>query len=154
MKRFDIEDAEADDAGQRQRAGEAERRFAYRIRQALNESAAALAPATLERLATARKAAVRAQKHSEPRRASAWQPEFAHANAGRGEDAPRFGLARIGLVFSALLLVGACLTGLYRIEQQRRIEDLADMDAAVLTDDLPISAYADHGFNAFLKQNP
>jgi hypothetical protein len=57
-------------------------------------------------------------------------------------------------VFSAIVLVGACLTGLYQFEQDRRIEDLADMDTAVLNDDLPISAYADQGFNAFLKQNP
>ena len=59
-----------------------------------------------------------------------------------------------GLVFSTILLVGVCLAGLYQFEQDRRIEDLADMDTAVLNDDLPISAYADQGFNAFLKQNP
>ena len=153
MKRFDGETS-VDDAGKRQRADEAERRFAYRIRQALNESAADLAPATLERLAAARKVALRAQKHPEPRRVSAWQPELARASSGRGDDEPRFGLARIGLVFSALLVVGACLTGLYQFEQQRRIEELADMDTGVLTDDLPISAYADQGFNAYLKQNP
>ena len=150
MKRFDDHD---DDAGRRQRAADAERRFAYRMRQALNESAAALAPATLERLALARKSALRAQKNAEPRRIAAWQREFAYAHAG-GDDAPRSGFARIGLVFSALVVVGACLTGLYQVEQQRRIDDLADMDTAVLTDDLPISAYADHGFTAVLKQTP
>ena len=151
MKRIDVD---GDQADSRQHADEAERRFAYRIRQALNESAAALAPATLERLGMARKAALRAQKRPEPRRVRAWQGELAHVNAGRGDDSSRFGIARIGLVFSTLLVVGACLTGLYQFEQQRRIEELADMDTAVLTDDLPISAYADHGFNAFLKQNP
>jgi len=151
MKRFDVD---GDQADPRPRVEEAERRFAYRIRQALNESAAALAPATLERLAMARKAALRAQKRPEPRRVAAWQGELARVNAGRSEDSSRSGFARIGLVFSALVVVGACLTGLYQFEQQRRIEELADMDAAVLTDDLPISAYADHGFNAFLKQNP
>ena len=151
MKRFDDHD---DGAVRRQRADDAERRFAWRIRQALNESAAALAPAMLEKLALARKAALRVQKSPAPRRAPAWQRELAHVHGGAGEDSPRFGFARIGLVFSAVVVVGACLTGLYQFEQQRRIEDLADMDTAVLTDDLPISAYADHGFNAFLKQNP
>ena len=154
MKRFDASGDHADRAGLRQRADEAERRFAYLIRQALNESAATLTPATLERLAMARKAALRAQKRPEPRRVAAWQGELAHVSAGRGDDSPRLGFARMGLVFSALIVVGACLTGLYQFEQQRRIEELADMDAAVLTDDLPISAYADHGFKAFLKQNP
>lgn len=152
MKRFN--EARANDAGQRQRAEEAERRFAYRIRQALNESAADLPPATVERLATARKAALRAQKLPQPIRQPAWQPELARAGSGPHDEEPRFGLARIGLIFSALLVVGACLTGIYQFEQQQRIEELADMDTGVLTDDLPISAYADQGFNAYLKQNP
>lgn len=152
MKRFN--EGGAGDAGRRQRAEEAERRFAYHIRQALNESLADLAPETLERLATARKAALRAQKLSQPLRQPAWQPELARAGSGGNDDEPRFGFARVGLIFSALLVVGACLTGLYQFEQQQRIEELADMDTGVLTDDLPISAYADQGFNAYLKQNP
>ena len=157
MKRLDTYNDADEGPGKPPRAEDAERRFDWLIRQALNESAATLAPAALERLATARKAALRAQKQPQPRRVSAWQPELARAYAGGGDsndDKPGFGFARFGLAFSALLVAGACLTGLYQFEQQRRIEELADMDAAVLTDDLPISAYADHGFNAFLKQNP
>ncbi len=161
MKRLGTHNDADESAGKRAHADDAEGRFAFLIRQALNESAAALAPATLERLATARKAALRTQKQPQPRRVSAWQPELAHAYAGGSDSGDRddnarsgFGFARMGLAFSALVVVGACLTGLYQFEQQRRIEELADMDAAVLTDDLPISAYADHGFNAFLKQNP
>lgn len=161
MKRLGTNNDTDDRTGRLPCTEDAEQRFAARIRQALNESAAALAPATLERLATARKAALRAQKQPQPRRASAWQPELAHAHGGGGGgDGDRsdyksgFGFARVGLAFSALLVVGACLAGLYQFEQQRRIEELADMDAAMLTDDLPISAYTDHGFNAFLKQNP
>ncbi|MGI9027176.1 MAG: DUF3619 family protein [Burkholderiaceae bacterium] len=160
MKRLATHNDANQRAGLQPRTEDAQHRFAARIRQALNESAAALAPATLERLATARKAALRAQKQPQPRRASAWQPELAYAYAGgsdggdRSDNKSGFGFARVGLAFSALLVVGACLAGLYQFEQQRRIEELADMDAAVLTDDLPISAYTDHGFNAFLKQNP
>jgi hypothetical protein len=150
MKRFDVDDQEV----RRQFAEEAERRFGYRIRQALNESAENLRPETLERLAMARKAALRAQKQPGPQRAVAWRPELVSSAGTGGHHPQRFGFARIGLVLSALVVIGACLTGLYQFEQQRRIEELADMDAAMLTDDLPISAYADHGFNAFLKQNP
>ena len=87
------------------------------------------------------------------RHAPAVAGQWAGAGIGSGGES-RFGFARFGLAFSAMVLVGACLTGLYQFEQQKRIEDLAEMDAAVLDDDLPISAYADHGFNAFLKQNP
>ena len=128
----------------------AEQRFAYRIRQALNESAASIPVAALERLASARKTALRAQRSSVSRRLLAGQTALAGVD---GNSDARFGYGRAGLVFSLLLLVGICLTGLFQIEQQRRIEELADMDVAVLADDMPISAYADHGFNAFLKQN-
>ena len=139
-------------------AAEAEHRFASRLRDALNEVASALPPATLERLTLARKAALRVQRMPDARRAPAFALQPAMAGAGYGSagyaDSGRFGFARVGLAFSALVLVGACLSGLYQFEQQKRIEELAEMDAAVLEDDLPISAYADHGFNAFLKQNP
>ena len=128
----------------------AEQRFANKIRQALDESVVRLPSATLERLAMARKAALRIQKFSAPARVFAREPAF--VNGGVSGDS-RFTFGRASFVFSLLLLVGVCLTGLFQIEQQRRIEELADVDAAVLSDDLPISAYADHGFNAFLKQN-
>ena len=128
----------------------AEQRFANKIRQALEESAASLPLAALERLAMGRKAALRVQKFGAPARVFASQPAL--ADGGTSSDS-RFTFGRASFVFSLLLLVGGCLTGLFQFEQQRRIEELADVDVAVLSDDLPISAYADHGFNAFLKQN-
>jgi hypothetical protein len=49
------------------------------------------------------------------------------------------------------LLAGALVfVGLYQHEQQVRISEIAEIDAAVLSDDLPLSAYADRGFNAYL----
>jgi hypothetical protein len=33
------------------------------------------------------------------------------------------------------------------------VADLAELDAAVLSDELPLSAYLDHGFNAYLTQS-
>ena len=128
----------------------AEQRFANKIRQALEESAASLPLAALERLAMGRKAALRVQRFGAPARVFAG--EAALSNGGASGDS-RFTFGRASFVFSLLLLVGGCLTGLFQFEQQRRIEELADVDVAVLSDDLPISAYADHGFNAFLKQN-
>lgn len=137
------------DAARLNSGGSAEQRFATRVRLALDESADALPPGTLQRLALARKAALRAQTLPQSRRA----PVRELATAGVG-GSPRFGFARTGFVFSAIVLVGVCLAGLYQFEQERRIQELADTDTAVLKDDLPISAYADQGFNAFLKQNP
>jgi hypothetical protein len=129
----------------------AESLFVGRVRQALDESTIALPLATLARLALARKAALRAQRIPAMRLAPA--AEFAPAGLMSGRS-PGLGFGRAILVGSAILLVGACLAGLYQFEQDRRIEELADVDTAVLNDDLPISAYADHGFNAFIKQNP
>ena len=137
------------DAARHHTAANAEQRFAARVCRALDESVAQLPPATLQRLALARKAALRAQPSPVMRHVPVRQ--FALAGAG---GSSRFGFARTGFVFSTILLVGVCLAGLYQFEQDRRIEDLADMDTAVLNDDLPIAAYADQGFNAFLKQNP
>ena len=49
------------------------------------------------------------------------------------------------------LLIGALVfVGLYEFEQEQRIAELADLDVAVLADDLPVSAYVDQGFNAYL----
>ena len=39
------------------------------------------------------------------------------------------------------------------IQGDERAKDLAEIDAAILTDDLPPTAYADPGFAHFLKLN-
>ena len=48
-----------------------------------------------------------------------------------------------------LLLAGALLF-LQEWEQSKHQEELADIDSAVLSDDLPVSAYLDHGFKHFV----
>ncbi len=52
-----------------------------------------------------------------------------------------------------LLVLVAGMVGIYQYEKQQRIEDIAELDAAVLSDELPLSAYLDHGFNAYLSQS-
>ena len=41
--------------------------------------------------------------------------------------------------------------GIYEYQESRRISELADMDFAVLLDDVPLETYADKGFGALLK---
>ena len=137
------------DAG-RASTATAEERFARRIRMALDRSADNMSGPTLARLALARKTALRAQRTPSASRA----PVAQLVVAGGDGRSSRFGFGRASLVVSAFLVVGVCVAGLYQVEQDRRIQDLADVDSGVLNDDVPISAYADHGFNAFLKQNP
>ena len=52
-----------------------------------------------------------------------------------------------------LILLAAGLVALHTFQSDRRASELAEVDAALLTDDLPPAAYADPGFVQFLKQS-
>ena len=41
--------------------------------------------------------------------------------------------------------------GIYQWQQEQRINELADIDFAVLLDDAPIGTYADKGFGTLLQ---
>ena len=120
--------------------------FAYKVRHALNAKLDDLPASTADRLATARKLAVSRKKAHAP------------AKLAQGVLAGNIGsffsfssLGRAGVAIPLLALV-AGLAGVYQYEQERRIEELAELDAAVLSDELPLTAYLDHGFNAYLAQ--
>lgn len=59
---------------------------------------------------------------------------------------------RIASVLPIVALV-AGLVLIHGIQNERRANEVAEVDAALLTDDLPPSAYADPGFIQFLKQS-
>jgi len=129
-----------------------EREFALAIRRALDESASQLPQPTLERLARARRKALQRKKPEA-------QLEFVLVPAGAGScvfaqpTAPRtrpFG--RFKLVWLALALV-ASLSAIAYWEDQQRLDETADIDAAMLSDELPLNAYLDHGFNAYLSRS-
>jgi hypothetical protein len=57
---------------------------------------------------------------------------------------------------ASVLPIIAVLAGLvliHTVQNERRAAEVAEVDAALLTDDLPPSAYADPGFIQFLKQS-
>lgn len=130
--------------------------FARQVRRALDENAASIPPATVDRLAAARRAALARKK---PETVSA--PVFAPALAGagmpgglsRGElpQRRRSPLRRFALAWPLAALV-VSLVGIAYWEDQQRTAELADIDAAMLSDDLPLNAYLDHGFNAYLSR--
>jgi hypothetical protein len=124
--------------------------FAYKVRHALNENLDNLPVATTDRLAAARKKALAVKRQDSPLKALAAQHVMA------GPAAEFFGntsswFNRVGLIIPLLALV-AGLSGMYQFEKQQRISDTADIDAAVLSDELPLSAYLDHGFSAYLAR--
>ena len=124
--------------------------LAYKIRHALNENLDALPASTTDRLAAARAAALARKK-----------PDAAGVatSPARPVRRPLFdlqalfsgpGLARLSVAIPMLALVIG-MGGVYQYEQQQRIAALADIDAAVLADELPLTAYLDHGFNAYVE---
>ena len=59
----------------------------------------------------------------------------------------------VGWVAPLVVLVFG-LVGIAQWQQDSRINDIAELDAALLTDDVPPDAYADSGFMGFLKNGP
>jgi hypothetical protein len=125
-----------------------ELKFAYKVRHALNENIDYLPASTREKLAFARKIAVSRKKKDSPLRIFASRTAIA-GHAGRFFSEPLSWIGRMGLVVP-LLVLAVGLTGIYQFEQERRIMDTAEMDAEMLADELPLSAYLDRGFNAYL----
>lgn len=126
-------------------------RFAQRVANSLSASSNALPYDVTERLRAARAQAVARRK------GAAVQPQLASQGGGA------LGLAMLGWrgsplwgqIIGALALV-ALVAGLFvidRVQTEQRAQELAEIDAAILTDDLPPSAYADPGFAHFLKLN-
>jgi len=124
--------------------------LAYKIRHALNEKLDDLPASTTDRLAAARAAALARKKADVPLRQQApARPRFDVAYFTSLFSAPW--MARAAAIVPLVAMVGG-LVGVYHAEQEQRVADLADLDAAVLSDDLPLTAYTDHGFSAYLVQ--
>jgi Protein of unknown function (DUF3619) len=124
--------------------------FAYKVRHALNETLDDLPASTEERLASARKIALSRKRKGSPLRALSTQNALA-GQIGNFFNEPLSWMTRIG-VATPLLLGLVLFVGLYQYEQQQHISEMAELDAAVLSDELPLSAYLDHGFNAYLAK--
>ncbi|MFS2018454.1 DUF3619 family protein [Massilia sp. CT11-108] len=123
--------------------------LAYKIRHALNENLDNLPASTTDRLAAARAAALARKKaHAADAPARAKQQR---ASFDLGALFSMQWVARAAVV-APLLLMAAGMVGVYQYEREQRAAELAELDAAVLSDDLPLTAYTDHGFNAYLAQ--
>lgn len=119
--------------------------FAYKVRHALNEKLEAMPASATDRLAAARQAALARKKKEAP--VGLLQRVFAGAHDGRGMVwAGRMSVA------VPLLATAIGLASLYQYEQKQHIAELAEIDAAVLSDELPLTAYLDQGFDAYVSQ--
>ena len=129
-----------------------ERDFAYKVRHALNDNIDRLPDPVTGRLAAARRQALARKKPAgAPLRVVAARRRPADSAGSGFFHGPSTWFGRIGLVFSALVLALG-LAGIYQEAKLQRLIDLAEIEALVMADELPLSAYADHGFNAFLAK--
>ena len=125
--------------------------FGFRIAARLNSASSALPHDISERLRAARTRAVAARLVSQTRLATEVSLQNGTAMLHFGDE----GLNIWSKLASFLPLIAlvAGLTLIQNVLDDDRANELAEVDSALLTDDLPPSAYADPGFLQFLK-NP
>jgi hypothetical protein len=131
--------------------------LAYKIRHALNDTLDDLPASTTDRLAAARALALSSKKAAAPAAQAArgqHQQQQRRPLFGQFDLASRFSMQWVAraAVVAPLLAMVAGLVGVYQAEHEQRMAELAELDAAVLSDELPLTAYTDHGFNAYLVQ--
>ena len=81
-------------------------------------------------------------------------PRQVFAGAARNWSSGSNGLwDTVGWIAPLVVLVFG-LIGIAQWQDDSRINDIAEVDAALLSDDVPPDAYADSGFMAFLKNGP
>lgn len=124
--------------------------FSYKVRHALNENLDVLPPEITNRLNSARNIALSRKKSDASLRVFNMRNVLA-GNIGHFTNRQFSWLGKIGLALPLLAFIIG-LAGIYEFEQQQLIFETAEIDAAVLSDELPLVAYLDHGFNAYLAK--
>lgn len=123
-------------------------RFGRLVARRLSEAAEAVPHDISERLRAARVRALAQQKPvSKTASAVLGNDHTAVLSMGEPDGRPWHRLASI----ISLLLLVAGLVAVNLFNDDFRAKELAEIDAAILTDDLPPAAYTDPGFLQFLK---
>jgi len=119
-----------------------ELQFANKIRQHLNRGLYVLHPETTSRLAAARQSALACQKQT--------ASQSVLATAGHFVQFQFENLHLKQILFSLALLISVVCGAFWAADS--RIAELSAIDSALLTDELPIGAFTDKGFDAWLKR--
>ncbi len=123
-----------------------EHELAGRIVQHLNYGVDQLEPGTRERLLAARRAAL---SHYREQPATVTGLAWAGQTVGRLSDG-RYANTRQLIAISALV---AALVGIAYWQSNGATNEFAEIDAGLLTDELPLNAYLDKGFDSWLKRS-
>ncbi len=119
-----------------------ELQFAHKIRQQLNSGLYLLRPEITRRLVTARMSAMACQKTA--------VSQSVLATTGSFVQIP-FKNLRFKQILVSLVLLLCVVTGVFWMADSR-IAELSAIDSALLADELPIGAFTDKGFDAWLKR--
>lgn len=117
-----------------------ERELQLRIRQHLNMSAREISLPAANRLAEARQKALSRQK------VRVKGLSLAGIGQSMAEHIVPHGRTAVAMLVVLLLAVGSGFLG-----ELQHVADLEEVDSALLADDLPIDAYLDRGFDAWVQ---
>jgi hypothetical protein len=120
-----------------------EQQFGNKLRQVLSRGLVGVEPRIAQRLSAAREQALARQRRA-PALGLAW------ADNVTGRLGGWTGTVLYAALSLAILVAGAF--GVYNWQQTQRIAELEEIDSQLLTDDLPIDAYLDRGFQNWLKR--
>ena len=120
-----------------------EQQTAYRIKQVLNRGLE-LDPGKLARLKDAREGALARQ------RTRALAPVVAWAENVTGGWGGSYLLSRV--VLPTVLVIFSAVA-IYQWRDTQQAAEIEEIDAAMLTGDLPLDAYLDKGFDAWLRRS-
>ena len=126
-------------------------RFALRVTASLSEQADALPHDIGERLRVAREQAVARARQTRRAQPAAAQQVVVQSQGRLALSPSPSGWQRLASVLPLMLLVLGLVT-IQHLHEQAEIRAAAEIDAALLADDLPPEAYGDPGFGAYLKQ--
>ncbi|QWE31493.1 DUF3619 family protein [Polynucleobacter sp. Adler-ghost] len=115
----------------------------------LRQGSQSLPAGVKDRLYAAR---IKALSLKKPEKARIAQHVLA-SSSGSWSSGSRSFWDNVGWVAPLVVLVFG-LIGIAQWQQDSRINDIAELDVALLTDDVPPDAYADSGFLGFLKNGP
>jgi len=126
-------------------------RIGSAVRECLDGSTAQLPPRVTDRLYLARLAAMAARKPEfVPQLERVLRPQLAFNLGGTNNSQPSSNWARLSW-FAPFIVLTLGLLAIAEWQQDARINDIAAVDIALLSDDVPPDAYMDSGFLAFLK---
>ena len=118
--------------------------FGNKVRQALNRGLLGINDKVERRLQAAREAALARQRLER-------SPALAWADNVFGRFGGGWTTVTLYAVLALAVLTGG-VSGIYTWQQNQRIAELEEIDSQLLTDDLPIDAYLDRGFQNWLKK--